>query len=144
MLSIWTRQSGHQLKLPRVVRARPPPTIAAEERHDFPFLDLQARQKTESAGFARFELRHDEGTIVCQDVRVVPEHQRKGLANAFYVVAELLTGFCAVPSSNKTAEGKLLWGQPNRPFRCDKRTRQPLRGNHEARHGAIPANPPTN
>lgn len=49
-------------------------------------------------------------------VQVHPQHRRKGIATAMYVLAEKVSGKRFVPDTYQTPSGRALWDQPNRPF----------------------------
>lgn len=54
--------------------------------------------------------------MMCSDVLVQPEHQRKGLATRMYQHAEKISGRTLHPYPEQHDDGKALWAQPNRPF----------------------------
>jgi GNAT superfamily N-acetyltransferase len=85
-----------------------------------PFKDLLVRVLHGDQTVAEADFTDDGFEAYCQNVRVDPSHQRKGIATAVYVFAETVLG---KPLSNfwgsdhkQTPEAKALWAQPNRPF----------------------------
>ena len=50
------------------------------------------------------------------DIRIHPNHKRKGLASQMYAMGEKYTGKKFYPSDVQTDEGEALWAQKNRPF----------------------------
>ena len=50
------------------------------------------------------------------DLKVKPEHQRKGIASAMYAEQESRSGSKIKSSGIQTPDAKALWSQPNRPF----------------------------
>lgn len=53
------------------------------------------------------------------DIRVPKPHRRKGLANAVYVFAEVMTNGVLTPHWDQSADALALWTQRNRPFGND-------------------------
>jgi hypothetical protein len=82
---------------------------------------IQVRVGDEQVATARFrEQDTSEPSAYCDNVWVIDEHQRCGLANAMYLLAEIVLG---VPLVNvwktlgqQSDAGRALWNQPNRPF----------------------------
>lgn len=69
---------------------------------------------------AKADFTDDGFTAYCQHVRVEPTHQRRGLATATYVFAEIVFGkplsnhWASEPHQSEAA--KAMWANPNRPF----------------------------
>ena len=59
--------------------------------------------------------RLTSGDLRGWDVKIHPDHQRKGLATAMYKLAEKNSGKKVIQGGT-TPEGSALWSQPNRPF----------------------------
>jgi len=65
-------------------------------------------------GHSEFILRG--GRLLPNNVEVVPEARRHGIATAMYVFAEKHTGLVCVPHSIQSADGAAFWAQRTRPF----------------------------
>ncbi len=60
---------------------------------------------------------HDNPTTIhATDLKVHPNHQRKGLGRSMHSFAEQVTKAKLMPSKIQTEDGQKLWAQPNRPF----------------------------
>src|SRR5258708_5988981 len=85
-----------------------------------PFRDLQVQVMHQGKVVATASFTDDGESAHCQNVVVMPEHHRKGIATAVYVFAErlfrrkLYNFWKGDPV--QTAAAKALWAQPNRPF----------------------------
>jgi hypothetical protein len=67
-----------------------------------PFLRIEAFHDGKSVGFLLIELITHKRTQQVDNIVVLPEHRRKGLANAMIVCAEVLTGLLTVPAAVQT------------------------------------------
>lgn len=66
------------------------------------------------------EFSHQDDRVWCQNVKVNSDQQRKGLATAMYVFAEVFLGKTMVnmwgTDEAQTDDAKGLWASTNRPF----------------------------
>ena len=77
-----------------------------------------------TADFLKDDHEHN-GMCHCQNIEVAPEHVRKGIGNATYILAEIMLKTtmynhweeCSIQSE----AAKRLWSQPNRPFGNENR-----------------------
>lgn len=87
-----------------------------KRRDGKPYLDLRATHGSDMAGIATFHMLDGSKQIQVETIHTVESHRRRGVATAFYVVAQRLTGFSVKAAVNQTDEGRLLWAQENRPW----------------------------
>jgi ribosomal protein S18 acetylase RimI-like enzyme len=89
-----------------------------QECPSFRKLIVQVRLKDQVVAEADFA---DDGSAAhCQNVRVEPADQRRGIATAMYLFAEKVFGKSIrnhwAGDSAQTAAAKALWANPSRPF----------------------------
>jgi GNAT superfamily N-acetyltransferase len=90
--------------------------IKHKRENNRPFLRIEAFHGGRTVGFLCVEIVPALGQIHAENILVMPEHRRKGLADAMMVCAEQLTGLVIVRAANQTDEGRALWNRPNRPW----------------------------
>src|SRR5262249_31948280 len=88
--------------------------------HEFaagtPFLEVGGSRDGRSVAYARFECDETRHQLIVDNVNVLPEHKRRGIANAMTICALRLTGYTKLQAGNKTDEGSAWLDQPNRPW----------------------------
>jgi hypothetical protein len=89
------------------------------KKNDIGFVDMVIKAMIAEKELAKATFKEDnEKEIHRQNITVISDYQRQGIATAIYVFAECITEKKLINfwGDKKSKDGCRLWKQPNRPF----------------------------